>query len=39
MGLAEVATARIQIFAHPGSRIQKLQQKRGAKKKIFNTFF
>jgi hypothetical protein len=39
IGLAEVAAARILIFAHPGSRIQKQQQKRGAKKLVFIPFF
>ena len=31
--------SRILIFTHPGSRIQKQQQKRGVKKISFHTFF
>jgi hypothetical protein len=31
--------SRIQIFTHPGSRVQKQQQKRGVKIFFFHTFF
>ncbi len=31
--------SRIQIFTHPGSRIQKQEQKRGVKKFFCRTFF